>query len=361
MIFFIPAVDLVPRHLIHSKNVDKNPPILAKISTETLSKIGRKSKIFEKGIELLTNKLQNESRLYFEEDSSLGTLGTDEERVLQWFSINLLNHKLKEIQVQNSAVILNVGQNDLSMTFAVTSRQQWPTTNATSSVHKLTAFGHLIKLVTLTFSDLGLYTARLNMLTNHTKVVQHHKDEIHELRSACMNPIAEAHWHWLGLHYHVKGKKESDFELVKERNGPFAGKKINRPVANYDQCHNLAKRFLMDRVSPTEVAFFRRLFQNRQIFMEGLLLEKAMERGLTLPYRGGHVRMKLFIDSLQHACKVPNTDQPFGCVDLMYLASLMDWLFGFRQSSILYSSCDINGMTGEWPIAAAFHVYENGL
>ena len=43
--------------------------------------------------------------------------------------------------------------------------------------------------------------------------------------------------------------------------------------------------------------------------MEGLLLEKCMERGLTLPYRGGDVVMKSFIDSLSHACKVPNTDQ----------------------------------------------------
>ena len=43
--------------------------------------------------------------------------------------------------------------------------------------------------------------------------------------------------------------------------------------------------------------------------MEGLLLEKCMERGLTLPYRGGDVLMKSFIDSLSHACKVPNTDQ----------------------------------------------------
>ena len=95
--------------------------------------------------------------------------------------------------------------------------------------------------------------------------------------------------------------------------------------------------------------------------MEGLLLEKCMERGLTLPYRGGDVLMKSFIDSLSHACKVPNTDQPFGCVDLMYLASLVDSAFGFKQSNKLRSGCNVGGMTGEWPLAAAFYVYENGL
>ena len=33
-------------------------------------------------------------------------------------------------------------------------------------------------------------------------------------------------------------------------------------------------------------------------------MEKALERGLTLPYRGGAVRLKSMVDSLQHACKV---------------------------------------------------------
>lgn len=95
--------------------------------------------------------------------------------------------------------------------------------------------------------------------------------------------------------------------------------------------------------------------------MEGLLLEKAMERGLTFPYRGGDVRMKSFLDSLVHSCKVPNTEQPFSCLDLMYLATFLDKVMDFRKGSMLKSSCDIGGMTGEWPLAAAFHIYESGL
>ena len=55
--------------------------------------------------------------------------------------------------------------------------------------------------------------------------------------------------------------------------------------------------------------------------------------------------------------------QPFGCVDLMYLASLVDSAFAFKQSNKLRSSHNVSpgGMTGEWPLAAAFYVYENGL
>ena len=72
--------------------------------------------------------------------------------------------------------------------------------------------------------------------------------------------------------------------------------------------------------------------------------------------------MKSFIDSLKHACKVPNTEQPFACVDLMALATIVDKLLGFKQSSVLHSAANMaGGMTGDWPLAAAFHVYENGL
>ncbi len=81
--------------------------------------------------------------------------------------------------------------------------------------------------------------------------------------------------------------------------------------------------------------------------------------------------MKSFIDSLRHACKVPNADQPFACADLMYLATLLDTLAGLKQGSVLRAvggeflggkeEGGRRGFTGDWPLAAAFHVYENGL
>ena len=36
-------------------------------------------------------------------------------------------------------------------------------------------------------------------------------------------------------------------------------------------------------------------------------------------------------DSLKHACKVPNTEQPFACIDLMFLATLLDKMLGMKQ------------------------------
>ena len=36
--------------------------------------------------------------------------------------------------------------------------------------------------------------------------------------------------------------------LVRERNGPFAGKKINRPVAKYDYCHRVCATYVDEKL-----------------------------------------------------------------------------------------------------------------
>ena len=69
--------------------------------------------------------------------------------------------------------------------------------------------------------------------------------------------------------------------------------------------------------------------------------------------------------------QVPNTEQPFACVDLMYLATLLDTLGGLGKGAVVKSAANIGGgpegqnggrgFTGGWTLAAAFHVYENGL
>ena len=38
------------------------------------------------------------------------------------------------------------------------------------------------------------------------------------------------------------------YELVRERNGPFAGKKINRPVAKYDYCHRVCATYVDEKL-----------------------------------------------------------------------------------------------------------------
>ena len=89
----------------------------------------------------------------------------------------------------------------------------------------------------------------------------------------------------------------------------------------------------------------------------------CVERGLSLPDKGGDVKAKALMDSLRHACRIPNTDQPLACTDMTFMTTLLDMTVpaGLQAGAVVRSSRQINGFTAEWPLGAAFYVYENGL
>ena len=351
------------------------PPLLVKVSNEALS---LDEKRVQWVIQSLTKKLEsnNNTSFYFNAEKSLGALrNLADETALQWFAINLLSHSFKDWRVSTSAIILDVSENDTFITMAVPASRLLPEQRVWTTRH-LTAFGHDIKLVTFRYPGLGLFSARSHVFQlSSTPKVFSSRDGTSgiDVRSACVNPVCDAFWHWRNMTYHIRGVVNGTYELVRERNGPFAGKRINRPVAKYDYCHRVCAAYVSEKLrvkfeekdgGKADKAIFDSLKSNlnhRKVFMAGLLREKSIERGLTLPDMGGNVKMRSFLDSLKHACKVPNTEQPFACLDLMFLATLVDQLLGFKQGSILHSASNVNGMTAEWPIAAAFHVYQNGL
>ena len=153
-------------------------------------------------------------------------------------------------------------------------------------------------------------------------------------------------------------------EEVKERNGPFAGKRVARPVANYEACHTAVVAHLQaalgnkfDQVGCCclfEYGCFKmwpqviKDLKKRKIYIRGKLFIKCAERGLTDPFKGGNVKLKTFMDSLKHACKVPNTDQPYACVDMMVVGVVLDKVLGLHQSSLLLTPHQVISLAGNF-------------
>jgi len=251
--------------------------------------------------------LANSSHLRFD-PNELGTLGEREEGALQWLSVNLAARSLAEEPSSSSALVLDVGEKHLDVTLAVSSDKRFfegaEQPPRVLGVVRLRAFGRSIKLVTLRFEGMGLLSARLAMITADDGSDKGEHEEgtagstpspssfapvgingLREVRSQCVNPLIQTVWSHGGRNYHVMGKKKPDYERVRERGGPFAGKKTVRPVASHAGCHRLAEAFIAERtVNASVLGKIRDLLVGRPVFMEGQLLEKAMERGLTFPY-----------------------------------------------------------------------------
>merc|ERR1719383_678079 len=105
---------------------------------------------------------------------------------------------------------------------------------------KVSVFGEIWELVSVKIPDLGLHKARQLVLTGSNV-------DKELITSPCVNPVVDRWWDFRGHSYHVKGIKRS-VEEVKERNGPFAGKRVSRPVANFDDCHSTVVSFVNKKI-----------------------------------------------------------------------------------------------------------------
>lgn len=133
--------------------------------------------------------------------------------MLQWFAVNLLTKKIgKSLNVASTALIVDVKDANLEVTLAVPSGSSGDAYRKHQlAASKLSAFGHSVKLVTLSYTGLGLYPARLAMLNKNGvdplkseeegeegEEGEEEKKKRIELRSNCLNPIAEALWIYKG-------------------------------------------------------------------------------------------------------------------------------------------------------------------
>lgn len=293
------------------------------------------------------------SQFDYSREGSIGLISPTLQHTMQWFAVTLLNGRLPYLKPSDTPILVETNEDDLLLTFAASDVTRF--SNATVDRHKKVAvFGEIWDLVTVKIPDLGVLRARQLVLTKNSTVKE-------VAASPCVNPVVDRWWDFRGHNYHVKGLHKS-VEEVKERNGPFAGKRVARPVADYESCHNVVlsntQNILTDKYQ-----YVLKEISKRKVYILGKLFIKCAERGLTDPFKGGNVKLKSFMDSLKHACKVPNTDQPFACVDMMVVGVILDKILGLHQSSVLLTPHQVGSlaMTGDWPVAVALYTYQLGI
>eukprot|EP00092_Neocalanus_flemingeri_P095852 GFUD01121965.1.p1 GENE.GFUD01121965.1~~GFUD01121965.1.p1 ORF type:complete len:455 (-),score=108.00 GFUD01121965.1:152-1516(-) len=291
------------------------------------------------------------SNFDYSKEASIGLITPALQNTMQWFAVTLLNGRLPYLQPAETPVMAETTEDDLLLTFAAGDVTRL--NNSSIQSHKKVAiFGDNWDLVTVKIPNLGVLKARQLVLTNSEPSKEW-------AASPCVNPVVDRWWDFRGHRYHVKGLHKS-VEEIKERNGPFAGKRVSRPVANYEACHAMVLN-IIQKTMGNSFEYVVKELKKRKVYIGGKLFIKCAERGLTDPFKGGNVKLKTFMDSLKHACKVPNTDQPYACVDMMVVGVILDKVLGLHQSSILLTPHQVGGMTGDWPVTAALQTYQSGI
>jgi len=293
------------------------------------------------------------SQFDYSREGSIGLISQSLQHTMQWFAVTLLNGRLPYLKPADTPILVETTDDDLLLTFAASDVTRF--SNTTLDKHKkVSVFGEVWDLVTVKIPNLGVLRARQLVLTRNSTGKE-------VASSPCVNPVVDRWWEFRGHTYHVKGLHKS-VEEVKERNGPFAGKRVSRPVADYEACHNVVLSSTQNILSD-KFDYVLKEIRKRKVYILGKLFIKCAERGLTDPFKGGNVKLKSFMDSLKHACKVPNTDQPYACVDMMVVGVILDKILGLHQSSILLTPHQVGSLavTGDWPVTVALYTYQLGI
>lgn len=102
------------------------------------------------------------------------------------------------------------------------------------------------------------------------------------------------------------------------------------PVVDFERCLKTVTNKMIPLVSPKPITL-----KQSQISAFSYYFERAIETGLIDPFDGGEIEVSAFQKKAQEICKIPNTDQPFMCLDVTYISVLLEHGFGLKPQTKL--------------------------
>ena len=78
-------------------------------------------------------------------------------------------------------------------------------------------------------------------------------------------------------------------------------------------------------------------------------------------FQGGEVSVQAVLEETKVACEIPNSEQPFACMDLSFIAALLTHGYGLKGDSVISLYKRIDNHEVSWGMGLAFHIVNNGI
>lgn len=271
---------------------------------------------------------------FYTNENSVSIMEGVDEGIFSWFTINFLTNSLSG-SVRDTAATIDMGGGSTQITFAAESTSPlWQTSR--QFLHPVTAFHQNLTVYTHSYLGMGLMAARMAILSVGNK------EGSTVLKSACMHPIIKKEWTYNRVTYTVQGldNPPEGLDHVKE-----------------SACYDLVRSYIKGKVDKPE-----ELKHHSKINTISYFFDRATEFGIIDPFEGGRVKVKAFKQAASESCRQPNADQPFMCLDMLFIHSLLtDDGFGLREDSSLDLYKKIDNHELSWALGAAFHILQNGV
>lgn len=233
--------------------------------------------------------------------------GTDE-GIFSWFTVNFLSGTLTS---KHTAAALDLGGGSTQVTYELDEIQP----NYKTFIHAVPLFNSEVNVFTHSYLGLGLMALRHAVITYQGAANQT------VFKSECVNPIVENKlFNYAKVDYHVTGKENK--------------KNLENPEVDYDQCVESVKRQVLPLIKPKPLKLNEHTINAFSYFYD-----RAIETGLVEPFKGGEITVNDFAKKSREVCATANTDQPFMCLDLVYITVLLRDGYGLKANTPIKVSC----------------------
>nr|XP_045613674.1 ectonucleoside triphosphate diphosphohydrolase 5-like isoform X2 [Procambarus clarkii] len=276
-------------------------------------------------------------------ENSVGIMDGRDEGIFSWFTVNYLMDRVSG-DPRDTLVALDLGGGSTQITFVPVEDETVKKTpeeylTSISLLHKN------LNLYTHSYLGLGLMAARASVLLQH-------KGEDGIIRSPCINPIIDHQWTYGGETYTIRGPEEAKYQEIHGQAGRLSE---NRPVADHASCVKACVQVISDKVhAPHEL-------KGREVIAFSYFFDRATERGLIDPFKGGELTIQEFLNAAVQTCNIPNVEQPLACLDLTFISSFLTTGYGLKGDTTIKLYKKIDNYEVSWGLGLAFHVINNGI
>ncbi|XP_029708529.1 ectonucleoside triphosphate diphosphohydrolase 5 isoform X1 [Aedes albopictus] len=261
-------------------------------------------------------------------DQSVEIMDGTDEGIFSWFTINFLLGKLNG---RNTVAALDLGGGSTQVTFAPKDISQTPLYK--NFMHKVPTVNSHVDVFTTSYLGAGLMAVRHAVFTNGAQEGQT------KLTSECVNSIVKDKLFRYGTEqFYISGKEN-----------PKAT--AENPEVDYEQCAAIVRKKLLPTLSPKPVTL-----KQHEISAFSYFFDRAIETGLVDPFQGGETTVGQFITRSREVCADANTDQPFMCVDLTFIAVLLEEGYGLKPKTPLKLYKKIDGHEISWALGCAYSI-----
>lgn len=275
---------------------------------------------------------------------SVSIIDGTSEGLFLWTTINFLLGKLHG-DLNETVAVVDMGGGSTQVAFVpldpLTIQQAAP-----EDVTAIQLLGQPAKFYIHSYLGLGLMSMRLAILQGGSMrlaVLQGgnktFKEDGDELFTPYFHEDVTTEWEFQGRRYQVSGlksPKDSTEESQKEDSW------------RHRNCRNLIST-IMEHKGVQKIAEL----QHRNLFAVSYYFDRAVEASLISEKVGGFVHVHDYCTAATQACEIPNQQQPFACIDLSYLCTILEGGLGLSTNQIVNLKKKLDGHETSWALGAA--------